>query len=311
MRLMHNPERTEPCVLVLGMFDGVHRGHQALFLRARELAARDALPVTVCTFEPHPLAVIRPELSPERLTTPLERAQWMGLCGVDRVCVHDFTREVADREPEAFLERIRAIYRPAAIICGYNYTFGRRGAGNGDLLTAWAKEKAIRAEVVPAVEIGGEPVSSTRIRGLLSRGDVGEAARLLGHAYTLAGPVVHGKGLGHTLGFPTANVGVPAGKVLPAFGVYACGLTVGDRTLRAMVNVGRQPTLPSGGVTVEANILGENPDLYGQTVRVTFLRRLRGERPFPDSDALVRQLTCDRAQTEAFFRGAEEWKMPE
>ena len=104
MRLMHNPERTEPCVLVLGMFDGVHRGHQALFLRARELAARDALPVTVCTFEPHPLAVIRPELSPERLTTPLERAQWMGLCGVDRVCVHDFTREVADREPEAFLE---------------------------------------------------------------------------------------------------------------------------------------------------------------------------------------------------------------
>ncbi len=305
MRMMRNPERTDPCALVLGMFDGVHRGHQALFLRGAELGKELGVPVAVCTFEPHPLAVLRPDLRLERLTTPLERAQWMALCGVDLLCVHDFTRALADLEPEAFLDRLQAVYRPAALICGYNYTFGRGGAGDGDLLKRYAQRHGVRAEVIPAVEIGGEPVSSTRVRNVLLTGDVSEAARLMGHAYTLSGPVVHGKHMGHVLGFPTANVAWPEGKVMPAYGVYACGLTVEEKTMRAVVNVGRHPTLPEGGVTVEAYVLGESPDLYGKRARVTFLRRLRPERAFPDTEALKEQIARDREQAEAFFRDAE------
>lgn len=301
MRMTYNPVGTDPCVLVLGMFDGVHLGHQALFCRAEEMADAWGIPVTVCTFEPHPLAVLRPKFRPKRLTTPLERAQQMALCGVDWLCVHDFTRSVADLEPEEFLDRIRDIYNPAALVCGYNYTFGRRGAGDGELIQRYAEAHDIWAAVIPAVEIDGEPVSSTRVRKVLQQGDVEEAARLMGHAYTLSGPVVHGKHMGHVLGFPTANVAWPKDKVIPGFGVYACRLTAEGQTMRAVVNVGCHPTLPEGGVTVEAYALEECPDLYGKRARVTFLKRLRAEQTFPDAEALKAQIRRDRLQAEIYF----------
>ncbi len=301
MRWIRDPERTDPCVLVLGMFDGVHRGHQALLERGLETARRAGVPLTVCTFEPHPLEVLRPDIAPPRLTTPLERARRMAECGADILCVCAFTRALADSEPADFLDRMTAVFRPVHAICGYNFSFGRGGRGNGAMLAAYAARHGFGADVIPAVEIAGEPVSSTRIRLLVQSGEVGEAARLLGDAYSIAGRVEHGRRIGHRLGFPTVNVAMPAHKVIPAYGVYCCGLTVGGTEYPAVVNVGRHPTLPGGHATIEAHALRALPEFYGEMARVRFLRFLRPERTFPDTDALKAQIALDRARAAAFF----------
>ncbi len=303
MRWIRDPASTDPCVLVLGMFDGVHRGHQALLERGLEAAGERGVPLTVCTFEPHPLEVLRPDIAPPRLTNPLERARRMAECGADVLCVFGFTRETADMEPEDFLDRMTDIFHPVHAICGYNFSFGRRGRGDGEMLVRYAQAHGFGAEVIPAVEIGGEPVSSTRIRLLVQEGRISEAARLLGEAYAITGRVAHGKRMGHRLGFPTVNVTVPPHKVMPAFGVYCCGLTVDGAEHPAVVNVGRHPTLPEGPVTIEAHALRPLPELYGEMARVRFLRFLRPEQVSPDTEALSRRIAADSAEAEAFFAG--------
>ena len=301
MRWIRDPGSLEPCVLVLGMFDGVHRGHQALLARGLDMAEAKGLPLVVCTFEPHPLEVLRPDLAPKRLTTPLARAALMAACGADILAELRFTRSLADQEPEDFLAGMAARFQPADVVCGYNFTFGRSGRGDDAFLSARADAYGFGVEIVPAVCVGGKAVSSTRIRGCLAAGDVSEAARLLGHTYTLTGPVQHGKQQGRTMGFPTANVGIPPRKQLPAYGVYACGLRYRGEDHPGIVNVGRHPTLPEGGVTVEAHILDDDPDLYGEPVRVSFLRHLRPEKPFRGKEELTAQLQRDRQEAFRFF----------
>ncbi len=301
MRWIRDPAQLEPCVLVLGMFDGVHRGHQALLARGLALAEDAGLPLTVCTFEPHPLEVLRPDLAPRRLTTPVERAALIARCGVDTLAELRFTRALADADPETFLADITRRFRPAAVVCGYNFTFGRNGAGDGALLAARAPALGFAAEIMPAVCVGGKPVSSTRIRGALAGGDVAEAARLLGHTYSLSGPVEHGKEQGRTMGFPTANVRIPARKLLPAYGVYACGVAYDGAEHPGIINVGRHPTLPEGGVTAEAHVLDDSRDLYGKPLRVSFLRYLRPEKPFRSKDELAAQIARDKETARAFF----------
>ncbi len=301
MRWIHDPDFLEPCVLVLGMFDGVHLGHRALLSQGLEIAREKGLPLTVCTFEPHPMEVLRPDLAPKRLATRGERAGLMAECGVDVLAEVRFTRSLADREPEAFLEDMRDRFRPVCVVCGYNFTFGRSGRGDGELLSAWSSANGIATRVVPAVCVGGKPVSSTRIRGCLAAGDVSEAARLLGSTYGLAGAVQHGKRQGRTMGFPTVNVKIPARKLLPAYGVYACGVRYRGEQHPGIVNVGRHPTLPEGAVTAEAHILDDSPDLYGEPVRVSFLRFMRPEKPFRGKEELAAQIECDKAEALRFF----------
>ncbi len=293
MRIVRDPAQMPPCVLVLGMFDGVHRGHQALLTAGRRLGKALGLPVTVCAFEPHPLAVLRPDDAPPRLTTLTERARLMAKSGVDALCVTAFTAARAEQEPEAFLDELTRVYRPAAVVCGFNFTFGRGGRGNSELLRAYGEAHGFDVSVVPEVMLLGETVSSTRIRRLLSTGALDEATALLGHLYTLTGRVVPGKHIGRTMGFPTANVTPPPGKALPAFGVYACRMEAEGRTYPALVNVGRHPTLPEGGVTVEAYALNAQLSLYGKKVRLTFMRYLRPERRFESVEALREQIARD------------------
>ena len=301
MRWIRDPERLEPGVLALGMVDGVHRGHQALLAEGEAIARAEGLPLAVCTFEPHPLEVLRPDLAPKRLATPMERAQLMARCGADVLAEIRFTRALADREPGDFLRGLAERFRPACVVCGYNFTFGRGGRGDGEFLTRWAAANGIGTVIVPAVCVAGKPVSSTRIRGCLAAGDVSEAARLLGHTYSLTGPVLHGKRQGRTMGFPTANVRIPARKQLPAYGVYLCGVTYQGAEHPGIVNVGRHPTLPEGGVTVEAHVLDDARDLYGLPVRVSFLRFLRPEKPFRGKEELAEQIARDKEAALAFF----------
>ncbi|MDO4484405.1 MAG: bifunctional riboflavin kinase/FAD synthetase [Clostridia bacterium] len=301
MKILRNPTHTGPCVLVLGMFDGVHRGHQALLLEGLRLKEKLGLPLHVCTFEPHPLAVIRPELAPPMLTTLPERAQVMATFGVDALCVTTFTKQRADETPEAFMQDMAEIYQPAAVVCGYNFTFGQKGAGNGDTLKEGGAKYGWETVVVPEFTWHGQQVCSTRIRSLLHDGDVTTAAKLLGHFYTMSGKVVSGRQFGHELGFPTANITIPKGKVIPENGVYVTMLETKDGMRRSVTNVGLHPTLPGGGVTIEAHVLGDCPDLYGQQARVYFLKFVRAERQFESAEQLRQRIEADTVEAKAYF----------
>ena len=306
MRILRDPAFAGPCVLVLGMFDGVHRGHQALLMEGAALAEANDLPLVVCTFEPHPMEVLAPGHAPKRLTTLTERAQLMASFGVDDLCVHTFNRALANQTPEAFLERIVQVYEPRYVVCGFNFTFGREGRGNGSLLCSYGAAHGFKTCVIPAVMMDGAPVSSTRVRKALEAGDIGAVSRMLGHAWTLAGRVEGGKHLGRTLGFPTANLHVSPKKALPAFGVYDCYLTLEDgESFRAVVNVGRHPTLPDGPVTVEAFVLDERLNLYGENARLTFMAFRRPEKAFDSVEALKAQITADAEDARAYFKRLE------
>ena len=302
MQIFQNPTSMPSCVLVLGMFDGVHRGHQELLLRGLSIARERQLPLTVCTFEPHPLAVLCPDRAPKRLTTQTERARLMASYGVDNLCVHSFTRQLAGLSPESFIQMICAVYHPVCVVCGFNYTFGKAGQGKGELLRQRGKEFGFDTVIVREVILDGATVSSTRIREELAQGHIQEVSKLLGHEWTLCGRVVDGKHVGRRLGFPTANVSIRFNKALPAYGVYACYLTRRNgQSYQAVVNVGRHPTLPEGKVTVEANVLHSSLDLYGERVRLTMMKHLRGEIKFDSVELLREQIAMDVKNAEAYF----------
>ncbi|MBQ8313520.1 MAG: bifunctional riboflavin kinase/FAD synthetase [Clostridia bacterium] len=301
MRILRDPRALQPCVLVLGMFDGVHRGHQALLMAGLALAEENGLPLNVCTFEPHPMRVLRPEKAPPLLTTLTERARLMADFGVDNLCILPFNMETAAQSPEDFMAALVAHYQPRHVVCGFNFTFGYRGMGNGESLRAYGADHGFAVTIVPEVVLGGESVSSTRIRGLLEKGSIHEATRLLGHSYSLSGRVMDGKHIGRTMGYPTANVAIPQGKVLPAFGVYACWMQAGEFIYPAVVNVGRHPTLPEGSVTVEAYALDEELSLYGQKVRLLFLDFLRPEKKFDGVEQLKAQIDRDAQEAREYF----------
>ena len=226
--------------------------------------------------------------------------------GVDELCVFPFTHALADEPPEDFVRRMTETFQPRHVVVGFNNTFGQGGRGNGALLTGMGRQLGFATHIVPAVELDGSPVSSTRIRALLAQGDIHGATRLLGHAYTLSGRVMDGKHIGRTMGYPTANVDVPLNKALPAFGVYACYLTVEGRAYPAVVNVGRHPTLPEGSVTVEAHVLDACLMLYGKKVRLDFLNFQRSERKFDTVEDLKAQIRMDSDQARTFFRQWEK-----
>ena len=303
MKILRDPKRLTPCVLVLGMFDGVHRGHQALLMRGGELAQEMNFPLCVLSFEPHPLRVLAPEKAPPLLNTLPEKARIMQSFGVDELCITTFNRERADQSPEDFMAEMVATYAPVVVVCGFNFTFGKGGKGTGKMLREYGKKHGFRTVVVPEVIVEGETVSSTRIRKVLAAGDIPMVNRLLGTGYTLSGKVETGKQLGRTMGFPTANVHIPRHKALPAFGVYDCWLETADGAYHpAVVNVGRHPTLPEGHVTVEAHVLTDEPiELYGQRVRLSFMRFQRGEIRFDSKEELQEQIARDAEEARAYF----------
>lgn len=303
MQILQNPTATPECVLVLGMFDGVHRGHQELLRQGRALADEHGLPLYVCTFEPHPIAVLFPERTPPRLTTRDERAVLMASYGVDVLCETTFTRTYAAMQPEDFVRQMVQVYHPQYVVTGFNYTFGDRGRGNAAMLQAMQSACGYQAVTVPAVVLEGDTVSSTRVRKLLTEGSFDQALRLLGHGYTMCGMVAHGKKIGRTMGFPTANIAVASSKVMPAYGVYACTMTVAgdERIHHAVVNVGRHPTLPEGTLTVEAHVLDETLPLYDAQATLDFLSFRRPERVFAGVEELRAQITRDAEDARAFF----------
>jgi riboflavin kinase/FMN adenylyltransferase len=286
------PER-RPSAVALGVFDGVHVGHRAILGAAVAHARATGASALVCTFEPHPLEVLQPDRAPQAITTLDERLELIADCGVDGTVVLTFTRELAAVEPEAFVKDV-LVDRLAArqVVVGFNHRFGRGARGDAALLRDLGGRLGFSVDVIEPLSVDGVPVSSTAIRAALGRGELASAERMLGRPYTLPGKVVAGAGRGRTLGFPTANV-APDRPVLLAPGVYACGTEVGGQAHRAVVNVGVRPTFGEDALAVEAYLLDFAGDLYGQTIRLTFMSRIREERRFPNVDALRAQIADD------------------
>ncbi len=301
IREIWDPEQAGARVLALGTFDGMHLGHQALIRKGKQVAEEKGVLLRVCTFDRHPLEVVAPEKAPELLTSIGEKRCRLEECGADEMRVLPFTREMAEKSPLDFLRQLREETGVTAVIAGWNYTFGHRGEGTAQTLREDGERYGYRVEIVPPVQTpGGETVSSTAVRNLLKQGDLAGAEEMLGVPYRICGKVVQGKQIGHQIGAATANVEIGPRKLLPPYGVYVCTLFHEGKAFPAVVNIGIQPTLPSGRATVEAHVLKGSPDLYGSTVRLDLHRFLRKERKFESVSAL-------KSQIEADIRNAADW----
>ena len=295
-------------MLTIGVFDGVHRGHQALISRAVELAGERGLPSVVLTFDPHPSEVVRPGSHPAQLTTLRRKAELVEQLGVDTFCVLPFTAELARVPADTFVHEVLVErLHVAAVVVGENFTFGYRAAGDVPLLRSLGQRFGFTVEDAHLVTIptsaaeAGTVFPSTYIRSCIDAGDVVAAAAALGRAHRLEGIVVRGDGRGREPGSPPTKPLLPRYPEVPADGIYACWFIRsgpgGETRRQAAVSVGTNPTFSGRERRVEAFVLDTDEDLYGQRVSLDFVRRLRDMEKFDSADALVEQVHEDVRQT--------------
>jgi riboflavin kinase / FMN adenylyltransferase len=283
--------------VALGTFDGVHLGHRRVVRAAVEHApALDARSMAA-TFHPRPVSVLVPDRAPDAICSLTERITKLGDAGAEEVLVIPFTTDLASLTPEAFVDEVLVGRLGAVEVCvGQNFRFGHGRSGDPNRLRMLGEERGFGVTVAPLLLVNGEPVSSSRIRDLIRRGDVTTARALLGAPPMLDGTVIRGDGRGRELGVPTANITPPADRVLPAEGVYAGEVLVGERRYRGAISVGTNPTFDGGrAVRVEAHLLRFDQDLYGVAIQVEFHRFLRPQRTYTNVDELVRQMHEDIA----------------
>src|SRR5687767_507439 len=305
MRLFHGYENAEiarPTVLTLGVFDGLHLGHQLVMRTVVERArAVEAVP-TVITFDPHPRAILHPESAPPHLQTLDQKIESFGVMGIEQAIVINFTRDFARVSAAEFLrdvvhERLQA----REVYLGRGFAFGRDREGDINLLREVSGRLGFRADEVPEVRLRGQRISSSRIRELLASGRVNLARRMLGRPYGVEGRVIRGAERGRTIGFPTANLH-PQNRVIPRRGVYVTATLIEGAWRRSVTNVGVRPTFESEAEpSVETYVMDWGGDLYGDVVRVRFLRRLRDERRFTSVDELKRRIDADARRARSYF----------
>jgi len=284
-------------VLTVGTFDGVHVGHQTILRYLRARAEQQQGTATVLTFDPHPRTLLTGKQTP-LLTTVDERAALLSEAGIARLVVLPFTHELASMEAEDYVRDVLVTQIGLReMVVGYDHAFGRARRGNTDLLRAMSSSLGFSVDQMPAALINDAVVSSTRIRSaLIKRGAVDEAEALLGRPYALSGTVVSGDQRGRHIGFPTANLQPDPAKLIPQNGVYAVLVYLGDERHGGMLNIGIRPTFDAVEQRVEVNLLNFEGDLYGQTIRLEFVKRIRDERKFDGVDALIVQLKSDKVQ---------------
>jgi riboflavin kinase/FMN adenylyltransferase len=283
-----------PSVIAIGNFDGVHCGHRRVIETAQRLAREQGVEALVFTFVEHPRTVLRPD-SPVPLLTPWpEKLERLAALGVEGCVAAHFTPDLAQLGPEEFVLRILLGQLNAkAVVTGFNFRFGHRQAGSPEVLKALGEREGFQVEIVQPYEEDGGVVSSSRLREMVATGAIEPANQMLGYRYTLTGTVIHGDKRGRTIGFPTANLEVSREKLLPAYGVYACWVDVGGQKLPGIVNIGQRPTFDPPKLMIEAHIFDWSGDIYGETISVSLVSRLRAEQAFPSVDALVAQIKAD------------------
>ena len=308
MRLFHGTDNAEiqrPTVLTLGVFDGLHLGHQLIMRTVVERARAIGAVPTVITFDPHPRAVLHPESAPPLLQTFDQKIEALAVLGIEQAIVVRFTRQFSELAAEDFLtDVINDRLHAREVYLGKGFAFGHNREGNIELLKRVGGDLGFVAGEVPEVSLRGRRVSSSKIRELLSRGKVNIARRMLGRPYGVEGRVAHGVERGHVLGFPTANLH-PQNRVIPRNGVYVTGTLINGEWRKSVTNVGLRPTFGSESEpSVETFVMDWEGDLYGDVVRVRFLHRLRDERKFSSVDELKTQIGRDVERAGSFFERA-------
>ena len=304
MDVIHFPEDPRPQrwvhpVLALGNFDGVHRGHRKILERVKRVASERGGTPMVMTFDPHPPRVVRPDKAPPLLMTKAQKLEALADTGVLGTAIVRFTTELSQWDPEMFVRTVLVDWlHVSEVWVGANFLFGRDRAGTFTMRRTLGARYGFNAEKIDPVRYKDFVVSSTRVRRLVNEARVDEAGALLGHQYFIDGTIVHGDHRGRTIGFPTANVQTE-NELLPPHGVYATTATLDGLVYPSVTNVGVRPTVDeTGRVSIETHVFGLDRDLYGATMRVGFVQRLRDERKFESLDALKAQIAadCDRAR---------------
>lgn len=295
---------TEPVVLVLGFFDGVHKGHQRVIETGRKIAEEKGLKLALMTFNHHPSIVFKKEPAEKmRYLTSLEqKTTLMATLGIDYLYVIEFTSDFARLNPQAFVDQYIVGLHAKYVVAGFDYTYGPKEIANMACLPNYSRER-FEIVTVPKETLKGEKVSSTRIREALAVGHLEMVRELLGYTYQIEGMVVHGDARGRTLGYPTANVKVKSTTRLPKEGVYVTEIKIGDQWYPSMGSIGRNDTFEKNRpVTVEVNILDFDQNIYGEQVSVRWLHYLRGQVAFDGMESLILQLKKDEQETRDYFK---------
>jgi riboflavin kinase/FMN adenylyltransferase len=289
--------RLGPAALTVGSFDGVHVGHRVVLGRVAEAARDGGLLSAWITFDPHPRCVLDPANCPQQLTTLEERAAQVEPLGLDHAIVLEFDRELASLSAQDFMDRLRASVDVRRLVVGYDFALGRGRAGTVSWLREYGLEHGYELEVVRAVGLGGEEVHSSEVRRLVTLGEVERAGRLLGRPYSMLGVVEHGDQIGRGIGWPTVNLAVAPGKLVPAHGIYAGYVRSPAGHHQAAISVGYRPTFNKTELRVEAYLLDFDGDLYQRRLEMTFVARLREERKFRDAAELSAAIAGDVEDT--------------
>lgn len=305
MKIFHGIENAnilKPTVLTLGVFDGLHLGHQRIMQTVVERAKATKAHATAITFDPHPRAVLHPESAPPLLQTLDQRLANFEVLGIEQAIVVKFDSEFASQPAEAFLSNIiRDRLHAKEVYLGKGFAFGKNRGGNIDLLRQKSKELGFIADEVDEVQIRGQRISSSTIRKLLADGRVNLARRMLGRPYGVEGIIIRGNRRGHTIGFPTANL-KPHNRVIPRFGVYATATLIDGVWRKSITNIGVRPTFENDAEpSIESYIFDFDGELYGDVLRVRFLHRIRDERKFNGIDELKAQIEKDTLRARNYF----------
>jgi riboflavin kinase/FMN adenylyltransferase len=293
-----------PAWVTIGSFDGVHKGHQSIVRRLVQGAHDQNARAIVLTFHPHPAVVLRGRGGRLYLSSPEQRAELLAGLGVDGLVVQPFTQALAGQSAYEFSQRLVQRLHMQHLLVGHDFALGRNREGDYDTLQRIGAELGFQMHRAHPLRIGGEIVSSSRVRQALAAGDVRLARKLLGRPYAIEGPIISGDGRGRTIGIPTANIDLPEERVMPAVGVYACLACMDGCDYQAVANLGLRPTFTGGDAQprLEAHLLDTSADLYGKTMRLAFLARLREEMRFASKDELLAQITQDIAKARRLLR---------
>ena len=288
------PRQPTGRAVAIGVFDGVHWGHRAIFQQLLTEAEHLGLEPLAMTFEKHPTELLAPSRAPHYINTVSQRVELILASGVKTVVVADFSSALANMVRREFISDVlRSRLQARRVVVGANFRFGNGREGDIRYLSETGPSYGMRTVVVPAVIVNDGPVSSTRIRALIEKGDVEAASKLLGRRFALRGEVVAGRQIGRTIGFPTANIRTEPRQLIPARGVYAVEMTLDETTYRGVCNIGTRPTFDGRTVTVEVHIAGFEGNIYGEHVDVIFCRRLRDEMAFESTESLAAQISRD------------------
>ncbi len=289
------PEFGRHSAVTFGVFDGIHIGHQSVINMLLKEAAQNKLMSLLVGFYPHPLAFLAPERCPPILMPLAKRIEILEQLGIDKTVILSFDAEIASMSPETFVKRVLLEKcRAKHVVVGYACQFGKDRAGNAQSLQELSRSRSFHVSIVPPTEINGAPVHSTRIREALARGDLQWSSQLLGRPYSLVGDVVRGDGRGRHLGFPTANIETQD-QICPPNGVYAIRAKLEGRWLDGVLNIGIRPTFNALNFQVESHFFDFDETIYGKSVEIFFVEKIRGERKFPNLESLIQQIQRDIA----------------